>query len=249
VEYRSSDLKRPGFESESAHKEREMTDAKIDTIVREAIEALVKAKSTKEPTTPCLSDETIRSICEGTLPDSRRASVIEHLRECRQCCDDLTCYFDLLEATEETPVQERSGKRRIAAEDRVSPAAAWDRLDRALEYLRVVLSGCGFLSGPQKQTDESSLMTEGYAFSVGRRGGRKTTTARGKGTISRSRRDKARLAQGLHSLLEIFVDEAMPVSAKEALVKELLLLARKAYDEYGRKPSTTRKARSKSSEK
>ena len=83
-------------------KEQEMKKADIENIVREAVKIREKARAAKRPSTPCLTDETMHSICERTLPDSQHNSVINHLYQCDRCRKDLKLYFDLVESVEKS---------------------------------------------------------------------------------------------------------------------------------------------------
>jgi hypothetical protein len=79
-----------------------MKQTDFERIVAEAVRIMAKSEDAEEPSTPCLSDETLRSICEATLPDSQRDCVINHLRECDRCRKGLKLYLDLAEHAEKS---------------------------------------------------------------------------------------------------------------------------------------------------
>jgi len=79
-----------------------MRELDFERIVGEVVRNLAKARAAKRPSTACLSDETMRSLCERTLPDSQHNYVINHLYECDRCRRDLKLYFDLVESVKKS---------------------------------------------------------------------------------------------------------------------------------------------------
>lgn len=242
-----------------------MEEAEKERIVREAVRRIVEARSSTKPSTGCLSAKTICSLCEGTLPDSRRESVLSHLQECRRCCDDVSLYFDLMESKRKSSAKARSGKShgpvaaasplsalKAFAEYLATPAnapLAQDKLNELSEEFTAVLSQRGFSPATKGQADALSLMTQGYDFSMPQ-GKARVTGSKAKKTSGRgSSRHEIILVQRLYSLLEILVSSTMPASAKAALADELLSLAEERLGEHKRKRVAKRKARKEPSKK
>jgi len=242
-----------------------MEEAEKERIVREAVRRIVEARSSTKPSTGCLSAKTICSLCEGTLPDSRRESVLSHLQECRRCCDDVSLYFDLMESKRKSSAKAQSGKShglvaaasplsalRAFAEYLATPAnapLARNRRTELSEQVAAILPQRSISPVTKGQAHGFSLMTQGYALSMPQGKARATGSKAKKTSARRSSRHEIILLQRLHSLLEILVSSTMPASAKAALANELLSLAEERLREHKRKRVVERKAREKSSKK
>lgn len=304
-----------------------MKEADIENIVREAVKIREKARAAKRPSTPCLTDETMHSICERTLPEAQHNSAIDHLYECDRCREDLKLYFDLVESVEKSNASSkyeigrrktmvsfsqllrsyrikrnltqrvlakkvgvtrsyialleqgmrRNPSRRVLlkiaevldlsrskeyelflAAQKAAPSIplmarsgslvldalaeilalprdsllVWDKLTKVFEHLTAMLSEQDFTRKQRKKANMLSLITQGYAYSGPAGKGRGKQPKRKKVSTSRSQRDKARIANQLHSLLEIFVDGRIPISTRAALAEELLSLAKSRCHEY-----------------
>jgi len=155
------------------------------------------------------------------------------------------------------PSKPLKSRRRSPIEDALSEflalppdsPSAWDKLVKVFKRLQAILSERGFTREEKRQADLLSLLTQGYAFPVLPRKGRRKQASEKKPSVPRNQRDRIRIAQRLCSLLEIFVRGKMPPSVKAALAEDLFLRAQSSSDEYKRKLTVKSKSKGKSGKK
>ncbi|MHC4679499.1 MAG: helix-turn-helix transcriptional regulator [Planctomycetota bacterium] len=122
---------------------------------------------------------------------------------------------------------------------------AWAKLEKVFQRLKAILSEQGLSRKEKKRVDAFALLTQGYSFPPLSDARRKTATKATK-SLRRSQRDRIRIAQQLHSLIEIFVSGTMPNSVKATLADDLLSLAEWKRHEYEDKLAAASKTKPKS---
>lgn len=80
----------------------------FDDIVQKAFEQ--RDSSESQASSQCLSDQTLKRLYSGQLPDSQRQKALQHLDKCEKCSADLALYAELVENE-----QQLAAERKLAA--------------------------------------------------------------------------------------------------------------------------------------